>query len=71
EAWVAQGYRPAAVEGHVYYEPSDRGHEATIAERLARLRTGGDEERGGADDQGDAGGRRRDETAPGGDGGHR
>ncbi|MGC8462961.1 MAG: replication-associated recombination protein A [Acidimicrobiales bacterium] len=37
-AWVAQEYRPPQVEGHVYYQPSDRGYEATIAERLTRSR---------------------------------
>ena len=31
--------RPA-VAGHVYYEPSDRGHEAVVAERLRRWRHG-------------------------------
>ena len=38
DAWVAQGHRPPAVEGHVYYEPSERGYEATVTERLARWR---------------------------------
>ena len=33
-AHVDQEYRPAAVAGTVYYEPSDRGHEAVVAERL-------------------------------------
>lgn len=37
-AWVAQEYRPPLAAGHVYYQPSDRGYEATIAERLARAR---------------------------------
>ena len=39
-AHVAQEYRPAPVAGHRYYEPSDRGHEAAVAERLRRWRAG-------------------------------
>ena len=39
--WVDQQYRPAELEGHVYYEPSAHGAEAEIAERLHR-RPGGD-----------------------------
>ncbi len=35
-AWVSQQYRPADVEGHVYYVPSDRGEERSIADRLRR-----------------------------------
>jgi putative ATPase len=42
DAYVDQEYRPAVVAGNRYYEPSDRGHEAVVAERLKRLR-GGDE----------------------------
>jgi putative ATPase len=42
-AYVAQEYRPAAVADNRYYEPSDRGHEVVVAERLRRLRGGGDE----------------------------
>jgi putative ATPase len=38
EAYVDQEYRPEAVAGHRYYEPSDRGHEAAVADRLRRLR---------------------------------
>ncbi len=38
EAWVDQQYRPTEVAGHRYYEPSDRGHEAVLAERLERWR---------------------------------
>ena len=38
DAHVAQVYRPAAVAGTVYYEPSDRGHESVVAERLRRWR---------------------------------
>ncbi len=41
EAWAEQQYRPDGVAGNVYYEPSDRGHEAVIAERLERRRGGG------------------------------
>ncbi len=32
---------PTSCQGHRYYEPSDRGHEAVVAERLARWRSGG------------------------------
>ncbi len=39
-AWVEQQYRPAGVAENRYYEPSDRGHEAVVAERLARWRAG-------------------------------
>jgi putative ATPase len=41
-AYVDQEYRPATVAGNRYYEPSDRGHEAVVAERLARRRGGSD-----------------------------
>jgi len=41
-AHVAQEYRPTTVAGTVYYEPSDRGHEAVVAERLRRWRSGED-----------------------------
>jgi putative ATPase len=34
--WVAQQYRPEALEGRVYYEPSDHGGERAVAERLRR-----------------------------------
>jgi len=37
-AVVDQEYRPSGVAGHRYYEPSDRGHEAVVAERLRRWR---------------------------------
>jgi putative ATPase len=36
EGWVPQQYRPDAVEGHVYYEPSTLGDEREVAERLRR-----------------------------------
>ena len=42
DAFVDQEYRPAAIAGHRYYEPSDRGHEAAVAERLRRWRGGDD-----------------------------
>jgi putative ATPase len=32
--WVDQQYRPAELEGHVYYEPSDHGREADIAAQI-------------------------------------
>jgi len=38
EGWVDQQYRPEGVEGHVYYEPSAHGDEATLAERLDERR---------------------------------
>jgi putative ATPase len=38
DADVEQQYLPDAIKGRVYYEPSDRGLEAKIAERLERLR---------------------------------
>jgi putative ATPase len=42
--YVREEYLPEAIRGHKYYQPSDSGQEAEIAERLARLR--------GADDGG-------------------
>jgi putative ATPase len=41
--WVEQDYRPAQVAGRVYYEPSDHGAEAALAERMRQLRGGVDE----------------------------
>jgi putative ATPase len=38
EGWVDQQYRPAALQGHVYYEPSGHGEEPDVAARLWRLR---------------------------------
>ncbi len=38
QGWVPQQYRPAALEGHVYYEPSEHGAEGDVAARLWRLR---------------------------------
>jgi putative ATPase len=55
DAWVDQEYRPAALAGNRYYEPSDRGHEAVVAERLRHWRrTGaaGVAEHDGQDDDG-------------------
>jgi putative ATPase len=56
-AHVAQEYRPDAVAGNRYYEPSDRGHEAVVADRLRRWRNDGvDDGAGhGADDGVDQG----------------
>jgi len=36
--WVAQQYLPDIVQGRVFYEPSDQGHERSIAEQVARRR---------------------------------
>ncbi len=33
DGWVAQEHRPAEVARHIYYEPSDHGAEATLAEQ--------------------------------------
>ena len=41
--WVPQQYRPAEVEGRVYYEPSDHGAEREIGERMRRLRDQGED----------------------------
>lgn len=38
EGWVDQDYRPSDLQGRVYYEPTDRGAEKEIGERLKRLR---------------------------------
>ena len=35
--WVPQEYRPPEVAGRRYYEPSEHGREAQVAERLRRL----------------------------------
>jgi putative ATPase len=40
--WVDQDYRPPEVADHVYYEPSDHGAEAALAERLRARRAGPD-----------------------------
>ncbi len=52
DAHVDQEYRPPAVAGTTYYEPSDRGHEAVVAERLKRWRLGGGDD-GGASPRSD------------------
>ena len=36
--WVDQEYLPPGLEGSVYYRPTKNGHEARIAERVAKLR---------------------------------
>ena len=36
DGWVAQEHRPAEVAGNVYYEPSDHGDEADLAQRWPR-----------------------------------
>ena len=38
DAWADQQYRPEELSAHRYYEPSDRGHEAVVAERLRAWR---------------------------------
>jgi len=53
DAYVAQEYRPAAIADHRYYEPSDRGHEAAVAERLRRLRADPADPHGPGDGHGD------------------
>jgi putative ATPase len=43
---VREEYLPETIRGHTYYKPSDSGHEAEIAARLAKLRSdGGDKKR--------------------------
>jgi putative ATPase len=48
-AFVAQEYRPAEVSENRYYEPSDRGHEAVVAERLRQWRADATAEVGDGD----------------------
>ena len=36
--WVAQAYLPQALQGRIFYEPSDQGYEADVAVRVARNR---------------------------------
>lgn len=36
--WVAQQYLPTGLQGKVFYQPSNQGHEAQIAETVARRR---------------------------------
>jgi putative ATPase len=40
-AWADQRYRPVELGDAPYYEPSDRGHEAVVGERLRQWRAGG------------------------------
>jgi putative ATPase len=42
-AWTEQRYLPDELGDAVYYEPSDRGHEAVVADRLRSWRSGSDE----------------------------
>ena len=46
EGFVYQQNLPEAIEGRHYYEPTDRGYEQTVTERLAKLRQKAEEERG-------------------------
>ncbi|MFW5786328.1 MAG: AAA family ATPase [bacterium] len=36
--WVAQQYLPAGLQGRVFYQPSDQGHEARVREEVERRR---------------------------------
>ncbi len=36
--WVAQQYLPTELQGRVFYQPSDQGYEATLAETVERRR---------------------------------
>ncbi len=36
--WVAQQYLPTSLQGKLFYQPSDQGYEAAIAETVARRR---------------------------------
>jgi putative ATPase len=38
EAYVPQDYLPEDLQGHVFYEPTERGYEKTVKERLAKWR---------------------------------
>ncbi|GAB4136005.1 MAG: AAA family ATPase [Cyanobacteria bacterium J069] len=38
EHWVAQQYLPGSLQGQVFYQPSDRGHEGRIQQDVARQR---------------------------------
>ncbi|MGZ4716869.1 MAG: replication-associated recombination protein A, partial [Acidimicrobiales bacterium] len=53
EGWVDQQYRPAELEGRVYYEPSAHGHEREVIELMADRRAA---RRSAADEPGDGGG---------------
>ena len=41
-AWVEQDYLPEEMPGQPYYEPNDRGAEASIGERLRSIRARND-----------------------------
>jgi putative ATPase len=54
--WVEQEYRPPAAAGRTYYTPSPHGFEQEIADRMARLRSDGnntDNDRAAAEDRDD------------------
>ncbi len=36
--WVEQQYLPTALQGRVFYQPSDQGYEATVRDQVARRR---------------------------------
>lgn len=36
--WVAQQYLPSAMQGKLFYQPSDQGYEKSIGEKVCRLR---------------------------------
>jgi putative ATPase len=38
EHWVAQQYLPESLQGRVFYEPGELGHEGRVRERVLRLR---------------------------------
>jgi putative ATPase len=46
EGWVKQSYRPAGLEGNIYYEPSAHGAEAELRSRLDRMRSKPDDPSG-------------------------
>jgi putative ATPase len=50
-AWADQQYRPDALAHNKYYEPSDRGHEQVVADRLRRWRGEEPEEPAPPDDE--------------------
>jgi putative ATPase len=50
-AWADQRYRPVELGDAPYYEPSDRGHEAVVGERLRQWRAGGSPAPGDDNDQ--------------------
>ena len=56
DAFVDQQYRPDDLAGNRYYEPSERGHEAVLSERLRRWRREEQAGAAGAAGPGDEGG---------------